>query len=66
LIIQNRDGSFVDDHAPWRQQPFQQECYAEVPARMLDAENRLIDRLIALAFDMFDARRVTVRVFEQE
>lgn len=67
MIIQNRDGSLVEDFRPGnRPQRVQQDCYAEVPAHLLDEESSLIDRLIGLAFDLFDARRVTVRVYDTD
>ena len=38
----------------------------EIPVEMLDEQSSVIDRIIAFAFDTLGARRVDLRVREQE
>lgn len=67
LIIQDRDGSLVQEPRPPRRTPSHQSAYrVEIPADMLDEQSSLIERVIAFAFDTLGARRVDVRVREHE
>lgn len=67
MIIQNRDGSLVEDgFQPCLAERRCNDYYAAVPSSALDEEEGLIDRLINLAFDYLDARRVTVRVTDYD
>jgi len=65
MIIQKPDGSLVDEPLRnWRLKG-QQRYYVEVPTRLLDEQNNLIDRLITFAFDTLSALHLEVRVYEE-
>lgn len=66
LIIQNRDGSLVQEHEPKQRPATRQRVYAEVEAPALQQQASLIDRLIAFAFDTIGVVHVEVRVLDVE
>jgi hypothetical protein len=63
VMMQTRDGARVPapGHTPLLQHGAR-SCYAEVPAHLLDAQSRLIEQLISIAFDVLGARHLEVRV----
>ena len=67
MIIQNRDGSIVEEtrHLERTRQKQQSYC-AVVPASLLDEESSVIDRIISFAFDTIGARQLRVRVRDAE
>lgn len=67
LIIQDRDGSLIKEPTNGRRALAIEPTYrVEIPVEMLDEQSSVIDRIIAFAFDTLGARRVDVRVREQE
>ncbi len=65
MIIQNRDGSFVEEPRS-RQNHDPNHYYAEVAPDVLEKQSGLIERIIAMAFDVFGARHLEVRVYDAE
>jgi hypothetical protein len=67
LIIQDRDGSLLKEPRKLRrQQPATPSYRVDLPAELLDEQNRLIERIISFAFDTLGARQLNVRVREAE
>ena len=67
MIIQDRDGSLVKEpRSPRHPQPQHASYRAEIPAALLDEQSSLIVRIINFAFDTLDARRVDLRVRDDE
>ena len=67
MIIQNRDGSLVQEQRhPRPRQKRQPDYRAEVPAALLDEQSSLIEQIINFAFDTLGALRLEVRVREAE
>ena len=67
MIIQNRDGSIVEENRhPEGARHKQQSYCAEVPVSLLDEESSLIDRIISFAFDTLGARQLKLRVRDAE
>ena len=67
MIIQNRDGSIVEEnrHLEGSQHKRQSYC-ADLPASLLDEESSVIDRIISFAFDTIGARQLRLRVRDTE
>lgn len=66
MIIQNRDGSLIKKaDGRWTDEDAS-TCYADVPAELLTDQRSLFDRIVNLAFDVFGAQRLDVRVYEDE
>ena len=68
MIIQNRDGSILEEPRtpPLGRQRQVEDYYAAIPATLLDAEPSLIDRIVQLAFDKLNARKLTVRIYDAD
>ncbi len=67
MIIQDRDGSLIKEPVKGRRAISIDPTYrVEIPVEMLDEQSSVIDRIIAFAFDTLGARRVDLRVREQE
>ena len=62
MIIQNRDGSLIEEPLPKRRTHDSDHYYAEVASDDIEEQSNLIERIIALAFDVLGARHVEVRV----
>lgn len=61
LIIQKRDGSFLEE--PHRKLNRERDhYYAEVAPADVDEQANLVERIIAMAFDVLGARHLEVRV----
>lgn len=58
MIIQNPDGSLLEE-LPFRPS---ERYYAEVAADDIERQTTLIERIIAMAFDVLGARHVELRV----
>jgi len=65
VIIQNPDGSLVQEPLRNWHLKEQQRYYVEVPTRLLDEHSNLIERLITVAFDTLQALQLEVRVYEE-
>lgn len=67
MIIQNRDGSIVEDvHNQQPERGRGAHYYAAVPDHLLDEQSSLIERIIHLAFDALGVRHLEVRVYETD
>lgn len=64
LLIQNRDGSVVEEpiDKPWGRRRY----YAEVAPTDVEQQSSIVERIINVAFDMFGARHLEVRVLDAE
>jgi hypothetical protein len=66
VIIQNRDGSIAREPVLRRLNKHKrQDYYAAVPARLLDEQSSLIDRIIGFAFETLGVSRLEVRVYDE-
>jgi hypothetical protein len=66
VIIQNRDGSNAREPALRRlSKQTHQNYYAAVPARLLDEQSSVIDRIIDFAFETLGVNRLEVRVYDE-
>ncbi len=69
MIIQNRDGSLVQEpgrRRSRRKENDQRSYYADLPIALLDEQGGLIERIISFAFDTLDVRHLEMRVRETE
>ena len=67
MIIQNRDGSLVQEpDTSWCFEQREQSYYAQLPATLLNEQSSLIDRIISFAFDTLGARHLEMRVRDAE
>jgi len=62
LIIQNRDGSLIEEPLHKRRTYDSDHYYAEVASDDIEEQSNLIERIITLAFDVLGANHVEVRV----
>lgn len=62
MIIQNRDGSLLEEPYHARKPGQDDHYYAEVAADDLDEQSNLVERIIAMAFDVLGARHLEVLV----
>ena len=66
MIIQNRDGSIAREPTLRRlNKQTRQDYYASVPARLLDEQSSIIDRIIDFAFETLGVSRLEVRVYDE-
>lgn len=65
MIIQNRDGSLLEEPRHKRNSD-SRRYYAEIQPDDLDQQSSLIERIITMAFDVFGARHLEVRVHGAE
>ncbi|HWQ16093.1 MAG TPA: hypothetical protein VNL77_25055 [Roseiflexaceae bacterium] len=67
MVIQNPDGSLVQDVRHGRLAPEKKHTYyAELPRHQLDEHATLMEHLIAYAFDVLGALHLEVRVLDPE
>lgn len=62
MIIQNRDGSLIEEPFHTRKRDHDNHYYAEVDADDLDRQTSLVERIIVMAFDVLGARHLEVLV----
>lgn len=62
LIIQRRDGSFIEEPRNKREPNQPGHYYAEVASDDLEEQSNVVERIIAMAFDVLGARHLEVRV----